>query len=300
MKRRHKIILAVVALLAVAGAIVAGVLVTVNSTPKTTNAIQADFDKAFDGADYFKEVKVQTFAGTDQNAQTDENAEADSASIGIITTSLTSADFEDIQKRLPDMDITVYYQIGLDVTEGYIGLYGFSQDELKDEKTTTLIKKALKTREDNDGAYLQIAPRDITNEKDSSITATFTTKENEVAPTKAIVEEYLAENIDVIAINLPEAGGNSYSQTGAVYNKMDNFDNLLKFNLQYGKEVFTATNEISLISLDKNVTIAYGAVDEGITYDSLVKLGEDINTGGNYGLTVQVTDPAAAEENTQQ
>lgn len=300
MKRRHKIILAVVALLAVAGAIVAGVLVTVNSTPKTTNAIQADFDKAFDGADYFKEVKVQTYAGTDQTAQTDENAEADSASIGIITTSLTSADFEDIQKRLPDMDITVYYQIGLDVTEGYIGLYGFSQDELKDEKTTALVEKALKTREDNEGSYLQIAPRDITNEKDSSITVTFTTKENEVAPTKAIVEEYLAENIDVIAINLPEVGGNSYSQTGAVYGKMDNFDNLLKFNLQYGKEVFTATNEISVISLDKNVTIAYGAVDEGITYDSLVKLGEDINTGGNYGLTVKVTDPAAAEENAQQ
>jgi hypothetical protein len=291
MKRSTKIIIAIIAVLAVVGSVIAGVVAAGSATPKTTANIEKEYKSAFSGAKYYKDVQVQTYSGTSATPQENENKEADSAAIDLQLNTLTASDFKDLLKRLPKMDITTYYKIAVNKKEDYTGLYGFTYKDLTNKGFDTNIASILKKRESNkDTTYLQVSAGNVTSENKDALTVSITSPVNTVEGTRKTVDTYLAKNVDVIAVNLPDIGGQSYSQNAAVEGKMDDFNKVVDFGLQFGKEVFSPTNEISVVGKDKTVTISFANVDKGITKDSLQKTADSINAGGAYGLTIKVND----------
>jgi hypothetical protein len=294
MKTRHKIIIAVVAVAAVGASAFAGINLS-NTTPKTTASIEEQLNSIYKDADYFNELAVQTYAGAETEPQADKKAAADSASVNVSVKTLTAADFQDFLKRLPETEVNTYYQVGLGEQENYIGVYGFSNKQLHDEKQMKLVVDALKTREKIKTSYFQVGASNLTGDKPDNVTVTLTAPENTVESTRETVDAYLTKSTNVLAVNQQSPTAASYVQTGAVFGEMDDFDKVVGFGLQFAEQVFTDTNQISVIGLGKEVNISYQTVEEGITTESLKKAADDINTGNAYGLTVNVNDPAAAE-----
>lgn len=297
MKRSTKIIIAIIAVLAVVGSVIAGVVATGSATPKTTANIQKEYKDAFKGAKYYKDVQVQTYSGTSTTPQENENKEADSAAIDLQLNTLTSSDFKDFLDRLPKMEITTYYKIAVDKKEAYTGLYGFTYKDLTDKDFDSKIASILKKREsDKDTTYLQVSAGNVTSEEKKALTVSITSPVNTVEGTRKAVDSYLAKNVDVIAVNLPDVGGQSYSQNAVVDGKTEDFNKIVDFGLQFGKAVFSPTNEISVVGKDKTVTISFANVDKGITKESLQKTADSINAGGAYGLTIKVNDQTKPQQ----
>lgn len=294
MNKRRIILIIIAAVVLIGGSIAAGIVGTNSATPKTTQSIQDAFDEAYADADYFEEVTIQTYAGTDPEPQTDDTAEADSAGIDVVLNSLSEAEFNDFIERLPALDITAYFQLGVAEEGNEKTLFGFSYKDLQSEKKTQTIADTLAAAESNPTSYFELANGDVTGENSSKLTVTVTVAEATVEANRALVDAFTSESVDVLTINLPQSGA-SYVQTAAVHDELESFDAAVGFGLKFAAVTFTEANEISVITVGNEVQISYGTLDEGFTLETLRATATEINEANEYNLTVTVNDPAEAE-----
>lgn len=264
---------------------------------KSSNQIKADIEKAFEGKEYFKEVKVKSYSGMTEVEDADKTAK--SAAITISLKKMDSATFKEVASLLPALEMTSFYSITKDEDlDNIISATGFKNADFKDEATVNAIADSLKVQETFNGSYWQVSRGNAEGDDVTKMKTQFVTKDVTVPEIRKTVDAVLTSKMDVLPVTKTELSTGSFAQFAAVDGKMTNYDKGLEIGLKFADAAFLDSQQVVFLGLGDDVQISYTALREGLDKDKLTEITKELNKEQLFKITV--VDPnAAAPESTE-
>jgi hypothetical protein len=293
--KRAKIIIGTViaVLLALAG--VAGLWASSGTnSAKSSNQIKADIEKAFEGKDYFKEVKVKSYSGMSEVDDPDKAAA--SAAVQISFNKMDAASFKEAASLLPELKMTAFYSIGqTDNIENITSVTGFKYADFKNSETVDAIAASLKVRETYKGQYWQISDGGAEGTDENKVKTQFVTNTISVPEIRKTVDAVLSPKMDVLPVTKTELSEGSFSQFAAVDGKMTNYDKGLEIGLKFADAVFLDSQQVVFLGLGDDIQITYNGLRAGLDKAKLTEIAKELNKDQLFKITVVSPEDAQAK-----